>query len=99
MVAFAITKEILFTAAVHMDLVVNTAWMKLVNNLICNPDPIQILLRLEYEEIVSDWGVCIPNPCKNNGICIDQKQFFKCICKGGYTGLNCELSMCTCISV
>lgn len=34
---------------------------------------------------------CSPNPCKNSGVCIDQKDAYKCNCKDtGFIGANCE---------
>jgi hypothetical protein len=35
---------------------------------------------------------CSPNPCKNNGTCIQMSNFYLCSCnqKAGYFGLNCE---------
>ncbi len=35
---------------------------------------------------------CSPNPCKNNGTCIQISNFYLCSCnqKAGYLGLNCE---------
>ena len=44
--------------------------------------------------IYSDISVkdaCIPNPCKNNGKCMETPEGgFRCICENGYTGMNCE---------
>lgn len=40
--------------------------------------------------IVSDLGVCIPNPCQNNGSCIDDNTNPRCICPDQWTGQFCE---------
>ena len=35
---------------------------------------------------------CSPNPCKNNGTCIQISNFYLCNCDqtAGFSGLNCE---------
>ncbi|GFY13372.1 hypothetical protein TNCV_2336361 [Trichonephila clavipes] len=38
---------------------------------------------------------CDPNPCHNNGFCIQQENVFKCICKNSYFGRTCEENLCT----
>lgn len=40
----------------------------------------------------SDRNECDPNPCLNNGVCIDGINTYSCGCKGGYAGKNCETS-------
>ena len=30
------------------------------------------------------------NPCKNGATCQDQENAYKCVCGGGYTGVQCE---------
>ena len=35
--------------------------------------------------------MCASNPCLHEGTCIDMdNNTFKCLCKGGWKGLNCE---------
>lgn len=35
---------------------------------------------------------CSRNPCKNGGVCTyGDSSDFKCTCKNGYTGKNCEV--------
>jgi len=34
---------------------------------------------------------CRPtNPCKNDGLCVEMDDGYKCRCKGGYKGVDCE---------
>ena len=34
---------------------------------------------------------CRPtNPCKNGGLCVEMYDGYKCRCKGGYKGVDCE---------
>lgn len=33
---------------------------------------------------------CLPNPCENNGTCIDLIDSFKCNCTDGFTGSTCS---------
>lgn len=36
-----------------------------------------------------DKNECEPNPCKNNGTCIDGHADFTCLCKNGWKGKTC----------
>ena len=59
------------------------------------------LLKTSYmffilHEYLSDVSIetavinhCVPNVCKNNGVCISLKDRFTCACKSGYEGLTC----------
>ena len=40
----------------------------------------------------TDINECDPNPCLHSGVCLDKINGFKCVCKLGYTGQNCETS-------
>ena len=52
------------------------------------------LLSLSFKfDIDLNNNNCDPNPCKNNGECIDGAFSFSCInCANGFTGLTCEES-------
>ena len=47
-----------------------------------------MLINLRY--IIVDKDDCGPNPCQNGGSCIDAVNGYKCDCKDGYTGDNCQ---------
>ena len=33
---------------------------------------------------------CLPNPCKNEGTCYETASGYKCLCRSGFTGTECE---------
>ena len=37
-----------------------------------------------------DINECASHPCKNGGTCSDLVNGYKCSCKPGYTGINCQ---------
>uniref|UniRef100_A0A8C6NCJ8 Uncharacterized protein n=1 Tax=Melopsittacus undulatus TaxID=13146 RepID=A0A8C6NCJ8_MELUD len=37
---------------------------------------------------------CMSTPCLNNGSCIDDISFYKCHCRRGFIGTNCEINEC-----
>ncbi len=36
---------------------------------------------------------CMPNPCNNNGLCLETATGYICRCNAPYTGTNCQLSI------
>ena len=46
-------------------------------------------LIYNYNFIV-DGNECSPNSCRNGGTCIDGCSSYRCSCRPGYTGTNCE---------
>lgn len=40
---------------------------------------------------ITDSDDCTPNPCRNNGTCIDRIADFECNCKNGWKGKTCTL--------
>lgn len=43
-----------------------------------------------------DINECMPNPCKNRGICTNTLGGYVCSCRAGYTGPNCETDINDC---
>ncbi|XP_033101326.1 sushi, von Willebrand factor type A, EGF and pentraxin domain-containing protein 1-like, partial [Anneissia japonica] len=39
---------------------------------------------------------CLMSPCLNNGFCYDLEKGYKCICRDGFTGDNCEVNVEDC---
>ena len=48
-------------------------------------NPFHVLLSLDSDN-------CYPNPCLNNGTCIDEVDDYKCFCVPGFVGKNCSNS-------
>jgi len=40
----------------------------------------------------TDYNDCIPDPCKNNATCTDEKNDYTCECLPGWEGKNCEIN-------
>lgn len=34
---------------------------------------------------------CEPNPCQNNGKCVEDEDDFECVCPDGYSGQYCQV--------
>ena len=46
-----------------------------------------------YGDQLCEMDSCNPNPCKNSGVCTLDDEFvggYKCSCRQGYQGTNCE---------
>ena len=41
---------------------------------------------------------CSPNPCQNNGTCVDDGVNFSCICAPGFTDEKCGTNIDNCLS-
>ena len=39
-----------------------------------------------------DIDECASRPCQNNGVCVNEVNFYVCACVAGWTGVNCETS-------
>ena len=37
-----------------------------------------------------DINECMNNPCKNGATCVNLQGSYRCDCKSGYSGKNCE---------
>ena len=51
----------------------------------------EVLTEVTMES--DDKDMCEPNPCKNEGACINEEhtQSFACLCFHGYAGSTCEI--------
>ena len=38
----------------------------------------------------TDIDECQKSPCQNGGVCTNKEGDYKCSCKSGFTGKNCE---------
>lgn len=43
-----------------------------------------------------DVNECKKNPCKNGGNCINSQGSYRCICRPGYSGHNCQIDIDDC---
>lgn len=43
--------------------------------------------------LLLDVDECRSTPCANNGTCINNKGSYTCVCKRGWTDLNCDKGM------
>ena len=43
-----------------------------------------------YVNLVPDGNDCSPNPCRNGATCIDLILNYRCNCRGGYAGRQCQ---------
>ena len=44
--------------------------------------------------LVVDIDDCAAKPCQNGGVCKDQINGYKCTCKPGFVGVNCDKGTC-----
>ena len=51
-----------------------------------------IFLGFEGKNCEVDINECEPNPCNNNGTCVDEINDYKCTCKAGFVGKSCEVN-------
>ena len=51
-----------------------------------------------YQFFYSEIDNCVSNPCLNSGKCVNAKDGYKCECKDGFTGENCDEEIDECDS-
>ncbi len=51
-----------------------------------------------FISLTPDIDECALNPCQNGGLCIDDVNSYRCICAPGWTGTDCRISKCWCLS-
>ena len=40
--------------------------------------------------LVAEKNACRPNPCMNDGQCVETSDGYRCYCKHGFIGKDCE---------
>jgi hypothetical protein len=58
----------------------------------------QELRTCSIERQLPKTGLCNNYPCKNDGECLDLGSSFQCLCKEGYTGGLCEITIDFCLN-
>ena len=43
-----------------------------------------------FDLYITDINECSNNPCKNGATCVNLQGSYRCDCKSGYNGNNCE---------
>ena len=63
-----------------------------MNNRILSPSDFlcDCISQIDCTPVVDN---CSPNPCQNNGTCVDNGVDFTCICPPGFTDDNCGISI------
>ncbi len=44
----------------------------------------------DYQYFLVDTNECASNPCQNDGICVDGRNEYTCLCQTGFLGNNCQ---------
>ena len=87
--------------AVIANLVILEITVKQVRKLsfLCVFLPIKYFFKLKKQQndlrklsvlYVTDKNECANNPCKNGATCVNLPGSYRCDCKSGYSGNNCE---------
>lgn len=50
-----------------------------------------------FWSVYIDGDQCAEKPCKNGAMCSDSVGGFDCICKSGFSGINCETDQTVCV--
>ena len=47
---------------------------------------------------ITEVDTCVSSPCRNGGTCVNTKESYRCNCKRGFQGQNCEIEINECLS-
>ena len=51
----------------------------------------------DKSDCTTETNNCSPNPCQNNGTCVDDGVNFSCNCAPGFTGEKCGTNIDNCL--
>lgn len=92
---------VLFTLLLQWSICINTKQIRMSFNIRADRQQLKwLILEILF---TNHWSpinqviiviVCVGlTPCKNNGSCIPLLNEYKCICRDGFQGRNCEVQM------
>lgn len=47
---------------------------------------------------ITEVDTCVSSPCMNGGTCVNTKESYRCDCKHGFQGQNCDTEINECLS-
>ena len=81
------------SSKLHVWKVIHSDWLEELTLLYDQNHLDEVYSAWKYFNIeFSDINDCDPNPCKNNGTCIDALNGNSCECVAGFNGSDCEIS-------
>ena len=54
--------------------------------------------RNGFQPSITEVDTCVSSPCRNGGACVNTKESYRCDCKHGFQGQNCEIEIDECLS-
>ena len=65
---------------------------------LCSSNINSIADKVIFNGIFLDIQDCASSPCNNDGTCVEVAEGYRCVCKPGFTGANCEVEEDECIT-
>lgn len=47
--------------------------------------------------MIAERSICFSNPCMSGGTCLDETYGYRCSCRLGYSGMNCQRKYVVCL--